>query len=519
MNIRNFIVPLTLALITTWVIQYFVINPYLSPSNAQGEHKSGQTFVAPQSKIAAQPLNKEIDFLDNEPLQDALETSIETDHASYIFSTHGACLKQLTFKRVMNEKPVLLSTMPSVLPAQKETRSFLLAFEQKTPFNYELVQKVQQENSTRLHYKAETDQGTVEKLFTIHHAKFQVDLDLTITPKSEPLRARIFYTAPYMPEIKEDTIAALYTTQKGAVQKELRTKLDLNKGWYLPGIFGSENRYFIHALVADGNQFAQRAYYDLRGQQDLISILESEAITAPTTYTLSFYLGPKEEKAIQSVDVRLEQALDYSGWLAPLSKVLLLLLKYLYSFLHNYGWAIVVLTILINLILLPLNIKSAQSMKKYTEFQKKLVYIQQRYKDDPDTLARERTELMSKHGMTGLGGCLPKLLQLPIFFALSKVLSSSIELYKAPFILWIQDLSARDPYFILPILIGFSMILVSSSADPKQRFAMIAVALIFGTFAVNFSAGLCLYILVGIVLTGLQTLLQTSAFWSRTKWS
>ena len=229
---------------------------------------------------------------------------------------------------------------------------------------------------------------------------------------------------------------------------------------------------------------------------------------------MSFYFGPKEDEAMNGVDPRLTQTLDHSGILAPLSRLLLLILKYLYSFLHNYGWAIIVMTFLINLILLPLNLKSAQSMKKYADFQKKLTYLQQRYKDDPDTLARERTELISKNGMPGVGGCLTKLMQLPIFFALSRVLSSSIELYKAPFILWIHDLSAPDPLYILPMLIMVSMILQPVSNDPKQRFTMIAVALVFGALATKFSAGLCLYIFVGVLLNGLQMLFQQKMKWA-----
>ena len=139
--------------------------------------------------------------------------------------------------------------------------------------------------------------------------------------------------------------------------------------------------------------------------------------------------------------------------LAPLSRLLLVILKYLYSFVHNYGWAIILMTILINLVFLPLNIKSAQSMKKYTEFQKKLTYLERAIKMIRIRWLKSVLKCSVSMVCQDLGGCLVKLLQLPIFFALSRVLSSSIELYKAPFILWIHDLSAKDPLYILPILI------------------------------------------------------------------
>ena len=506
MNIKNYIIPLTLGLITTWAIQYFVINRYFGTQEG-GEIKSGQTFVAPQSAMEAQPLNREIDFIDEAGPEDdgSLQTLIETEHASYLFSSKGACLKQLTFKRMMNGKLVALRTIDSSDTATRENCCFLLALDKKTPYLYTLIDQKKLASATQLTYQAETDEVTVKKIFTIHHSKFQIDVALEVTPKQNPVQIRLFYNAPSMPEVKDDIISAVYNSQKGSIQKEAGKKLDLNKGWFAPTFFGSDNRYFVHAMVADQNKFAQRAYYSLVGNSDLFSILESAWINKPTEWALSFYFGPKEDAAMNVVDSRLEQTLDYSGLLAPLSRLLLMILKYLYSFLHNYGWAIVVMTLLINLVLLPFNIKSAQSMKKYAEFQKKLSYVQQRYKDDPDTLAKERTQLISKHGMPGAGGCLTKLLQLPIFFALSRVLSSSIELYKAPFIFWIHDLSARDPYYVLPILITLSMIFMSTTNDPKQRFTMIAVALIFGAASVNFSAGLCLYIFIGVVLTGIQT--------------
>jgi YidC/Oxa1 family membrane protein insertase len=167
----------------------------------------------------------------------------------------------------------------------------------------------------------------------------------------------------------------------------------------------------------------------------------------------------------------------------------------------------------INLILLPLNLFGSKSFKKYADFQKKLAYLQQRYKNDPDTLARERAELINKNGMPGAAGCLPKLLQLPIFFALSRVLSSAIQLYKAPF-LWISDLSATDPYYILPVLIGSSMLFLAPTNDPKQRFTMIAMALFFGAFSANLSAGLSLYIFVGVLLGVIQNFFQQKMGWA-----
>lgn len=503
-----------LALLTTWAIQYFVINRYFDPQGASGEIKSGQSFTAPLTEVESKPLNKEVQFASDSGHGTPTITTLDTKHAIYKFSTEGASLTQVTFKRVQDGVAVLINTLESENELDKEKRSFLVALDQKTPYIFQLQDEKTLADQTVLTYSATTDQATLEKIFTIHHEQCKIDLTLHITPHAGTLHPRILFAAPYVPEVKDDLVSVIYSAENGSIKKEARAKLDMNKGWFAPTLFGTEDRYFVHALVADQNSFVQRAYCNLTGQSGLISILEGPAIKEKTEWKLSFYFGPKEECSMNSVDPRLQQTLDYSGLLAPISRFLLEILKFLYCYLHNYGWAIVLLTLLINLILLPFNLRSNKSMKQYSEFQKKLAYLQTRYKDDPERLTQERADLISKGGMPGLGGCLPKLLQLPIFFALSRVLSSSIELYKAPFIGWIHDLSAKDPYYILPILIAICMLFQAPTNDPKQRFTMIAVALVFGAFASNFSAGLCLYIFVGVLLNGVQNLIQQKFNWA-----
>ncbi len=497
MNIKQLLLPLTLGLLTTLIIQYFFMHKYTASDK---EIQSGQTFVAPQSKSEIEPLNREI-VLEHQTDLPEIKTKVEAANASYIFSNYGACLDQLTIK---NNQGLLQTFDASQLT--RENGCFLVALDTNTPYYYNLVDKKVGDNVTHLIYVAENATASITKEFTIHQDTHQIDLKISVDPKKDQTKVRLLYPSPQLQNGQTDTVSALYNSPKGSITKEPLDKIDVNKGWLKPTFFGSEDRYFIHTLVADPDHFAKRAFYTVTNHR-LISMLESNPITQKTAWQTSFYYGPKEENALKAVNPDLTQALDYSGWLAPLSRLLLMILKYLYSFLHNYGWAIIAMTLLINIILLPLNLRGARSMKKDMEIQKKLSYVQQRYKDDPDALARERAEIINKHGMPGLGGCLPKLLQLPIFFALSRVLSSSIELHQASF-LWMKDLSVPDPYYILSVLIMFSMILVASATDIKQKFMMIAMALVFGAFTAKLSAGLCLYILVGTWLTGIQTALQ-----------
>jgi YidC/Oxa1 family membrane protein insertase len=354
-----------------------------------------------------------------------------------------------------------------------------------------------------LSYTAKSDYGIIYKTFTVHKKIHQIDLNLSIEPKVENLVARIFFSAPHMEGVARDVTSAIGIDEAGVFTKQSQSSLPLNQGWLKPSLFGCDTRYMIHAMVDDTDAFAQRAYYK-HADNKLFTVLESESVAKTSEWNLSFYFGPKETDAVSPVDDRLEQTFEYSGYLAPISKILLKMLNFLYRYVRNYGLAIILLTVLIKLMLLPFTIKSEVGMKDRVDMQKKLQYLQKKYKNDPEMLARERAELIRKHGMPGLGGCLPLLLQIPVFFALSRVLSNSIELYHAP-MLWIPDLSASDPYYILPICVTLAMLAQAATTDSQQRMSVIAMAFVFGAFTASFSAGLALYICVSTILGVLQT--------------
>jgi len=512
MKFKDLLFPISLALLTTIAIQYFFFRK--NPEPAAESAKSGQSFVAPKSKQETIPLNKEIDFIDEKRLQKTTLTEFETDLAKFVFSNDGASIDRLEFKGDINGKPKARGTVFPVSSTERENSCFLVAFDEKTPYYYKFMGKKDKEDSIEVSYRYDSPASDiiVNKKFTIYKKTYKIDLNVEVGLKKlknkedgqEGLTARIFFPSPLMPELTDDIISLVVVNEKGKVQKILKSKLKENMGWYDPKFFGTDSKYFAHVMIDDPDEFAKRAYYRVSDKNKIFSILESSKFDKKNSWTLSFYFGPKEEKALAAVDPRLEKILEYSGWLAPISKLLLALLKFLYKYLKNYGLAILAITFLIRLILLPFSIKAEGGMKKRLEFQKKLDYLQKKHKHDKAALARERAELIKKHGMPGLGGCLPLLLQLPLFFALTAVLRSSIELYKAPF-LWISDLSAKDPYYVFPILIMLSMLIQAFTVDKKQRFTMFAMALIFGAVATSFTSGLALYIFASVGLGLLQT--------------
>jgi YidC/Oxa1 family membrane protein insertase len=513
MKFKDLLLPFALALVSTWAIQRFIITPFF------GSATESKNFMAPTpNQEAVKPLNLEVDFLDDSRAKKATLTEIDTPLAHYVFTSDGAALERVDFKRKIDGVD---STVTTVFPAdqtERESLCFLVALGEKTPFYYELIDRKDAADSTQLTYQASFGDGTIQKTFTIFNNTYKVLLDVTISPKSglqKGIEPRIFIPVPVMTELANENVSAsIATDQKGKVQKTTKDSLDPRKGWFAPTLFGLENRYFVHAMVDDPQQFVKRAYYKLAGKSGMFAVLEGHEITKETTWSLAFYFGPKEEPAMIAVDPRLEAVLDYAGWFAPVSRVMLYILNFLYGYLKNYGLAIIALTILLKLLLLPLTLRSEKGMKQQLELKKKLQYVQQRYKNDPETLAREKAELIRKHGMPDMAGCLPLLIQMPVFIGLARILSNSIELYHAPFFGWIHDLSAPDPYYVLPALTGVTMIVASMGEDLKQRLTVFVVATIFVFVTAKFSAGLTLYIFMynflNLIQKSIQKMLKTA---------
>lgn len=497
MNFKDMIVPFILAVATTWAVQYFFFGKKETPAQYQ--------FSAPQSAVECVPLQKEVGFVfPSKPVAPTI-TAVETKWANLEFTTHGAALNRLEFKRNGDSDSRSISTIFPPEQDKKANRAFLVALSDDTPFVYKLRDKQETDTAIVLSYGAASEAAAIYKTFTVYKDIHQVDLKISVEPQQQKKQnIRLFYPAPIMPALKDqEQVAADIMYGADTFKKIYRDSIPLDTYWVQPILFGVENKYFTHTLVADTHGFAQRAYYKLADKDNLFAILEGPPIDTQKSWTMSFYLGPKESSAMHQVDERLDQILDYSGIWAPISRVLLTVLNKINDYVHNYGIAIIVLTFLIKILLLPFSLRSERGLKGRTQMQKQLQYIQQKYKDDPQGKTQAQAEFMRKHGL-GLAGCLPMFLQIPIFFGLSRVLSSAIELYKSPF-LWMNDLSARDPYYILPFIVMIGMLASAFTVtDTKQRMPIIAMSFAFGAISSSMSAGLVLYIALSTVLNVAQ---------------
>lgn len=231
-------------------------------------------------------------------------------------------------------------------------------------------------------------------------------------------------------------------------------------------------------------------------------------ITGNNGIELGGYIGPKNYDILVSINPKLSQIIEY-GYLTFMAKPMFTVLSWIDAKVGNWGWAIVIMTILVRLILFPLTLKGMISMNRLKDLAPKMQELKEKYKGDHQKLNMHVLELYKKHNANPLSGCLPLILQIPIFFALYKVLLGSVELKGAAWILWIHDLSEMDQYFILPILMGLTMFIQQkitpmNVTDPMQEKILKYLPVVFTVFFVTFPAGLTLYWFVSNVLSVMQ---------------
>ena len=228
-------------------------------------------------------------------------------------------------------------------------------------------------------------------------------------------------------------------------------------------------------------------------------------IQAGTSTNFSGFMGPKNHKDLEALNPQLIDVIDY-GWFTFIAKPMFVLLQFLQGYIGNWGWTIVVLTILIKLVLYPLSYKGMMSMQKLKDLAPKMKDIQNKYKGDKQKQSMAMMELYKKHGANPMGGCLPLILQIPVFFAIYRVLLNAIELKGAPWMFWVHDLAEMDPYFVLPVLMGVTMFLQqkitpNTMQDEMQKKIFQFLPVIFTFFFLWFPAGLTLYWFINNLFT------------------
>lgn len=526
---KKFFLALSLSLLTVLGLQYFfsgkVEQKPVSVEKIQ-QPVAGQPIKVAATQELFRPLNMDVKFEDKKDESAELLTDVQTPSYKAVFSNYGAVLTSFEFNNHKGKDGLPLKTISSDISKccdkdvpvdNRGNRCFLLAFEENTPFQYQFLHKqdktVDQNEVVEVAYQTETEFWIIQKIYTLYKNSYKIDLNVKFEPRKteglNPLRARILVSSPCVSEIENDTTNVfVFNESKDSVEKiDLTATQDLAWHWVTPKVmFGAEDKYFVHSMVNDSAKFVQRAYVKKIGTKEVSTIFEGPELTEAKSFNLSFYIGPKVLESMSVVDSRLVDLLAF-GWLSWLCKLLLQLLYWVFGLVGNYGWAIVIMTILLRLPFVPLSIFSRKKMEEYQRFQPTIQRIRQKYKHDIRMQNQELMKFHADHNLstaTPLLGCLPLLIQMPILFALYRVLGNYLDLYQAPFFGWIVDLSAKDPYYVIPVLMGVTMLwqqAMTPSSDEKQKIMMYFVSIVMTVLFANFPVGLVLYWTMNNILT------------------
>jgi len=273
------------------------------------------------------------------------------------------------------------------------------------------------------------------------------------------------------------------------------------------GWVGSIQHHFLSAIVP-AKDAEYRYKVSVTGDTSVASLIRSPSIYVRAgsefTFETAVFVGPKLQSQLEQLDETLKLTVDY-GWLTIISQPLFWLLNKVHSFVGNWGLAIILVTILIKMTFYKLTEASGRSMARMREIQPRMKALQDRYKDDRQALSQAMMELYKREKVNPAAGCLPILIQMPFFLAFYWVLLESVEMRQAPFALWITDLSSRDPFFILPIIMGAAMLfqqrLNPAPADPVQAKVMQVMPIMFTGFFAFFPSGLVLYWVTNTLLS------------------
>ncbi len=375
-----------------------------------------------------------------------------------------------------------------------------------------------------------------EKVFTFTRDSYRVGIDFRVANNSELTWIGFPYAQLKQTEIEAPGSmgflgrlpsyngAAIYTEEEKYEKidyKEIREE-PLNvatpTGWV-----AMLQHYFVAAWLPEGSenyQLYSGVNRNTAKPEYRIGYKSTQPVSVPAgqsgVVNTAIYIGPKNQERLDAQGVEgLKLTVDY-GWLTPVANPLFWLLQNIYGFTNNWGWAIILLTCLVKLVFYPLSAASYKSMAKMKKLQPRMATLKERFGDDKQKFQQEMMKLYKTEKVNPAGGCLPIMVQIPVFIALYWTLLESVELRQASFMFWLNDLSLPDPYFVLPIIMGVSMLaqhfLNPAPVDPIQKKIMMALPFVFTIFFLWFPAGLVLYWVVNNLLSISQQYYITRKF-------
>ncbi len=511
---KRALIAVALSFLILFAYQYFFVKPEPQPQQVQKPSGTEQKPLEPASEVQPKPL---LEIQTKNIPSEEKEITVETDLYSAVFSSKGATIKYFELKKYKDNKGknvVLLKStgeIPALGIGSKEE------FELSNASFNSMGKDIKLDNNKKsdsLTFEYASSGFSVRRTFTFYNDSYKIDIKDELSGPSEywitvgtdfGIHDKTDTSTHYGPVLLKDDTDRLEFSPK-----------DLNEPKTFKGQIkwiAQEDKYFFASIVPLNSMDEARVW---KAKESPVIALKGKA----GINSFMLYAGPKEYDTLKALNRGLEHIIDF-GFFSILAVPLFWVLKMLYKITGNYGWAIVLLTIIVRIPFIPLINKSQKSMKKLQEIQPRMAEIREKYKKDPQRMQREMMEIYKTHKVNPLGGCLPILLQIPVFFALYKILLISIELRGAPYIFWIKDLSAPDTLFghlpawlpliggfavgPLPILMGATMLIqqkmTPTSMDPMQNRLMLFMPVIFTFLFLNFASGLVLYWLVNNIFS------------------
>ena len=530
---KKSILAIALSFAVLYIYQAFFVKPPPPPKKPAATQEQAATVadkgtnnvVASRAatKINAAPAG--IVSLQQRQGIDDKDIPLETDEYSAVFSTRGAALKSFQLKKYRtsidkNAKLIELVKNRADLPAPLTVSFGGSDFNIPDNALYEArgaADAAQNPNEGgQLIFTLEyPGLLKVEKIYRFHRGKYNFDLEVRTTNLTSNAVNQV--TSLNWHELIDQNAKPDEYGHDGPVsmvakniEREDLKKMASSKTMGPDVSWGGfETKYFIAAMIPQTPSLTTLSL--TKDAQNNVSVtLKSPKTLIPPGQTgsnsYSLYLGPKDHSLLSASNAGLENAIDFGDWLKWLAMPLLISLKFIHNnFIHNYGIAIILLTLIIKIIFWPLGNKSYRSMKEMQKLQPKIAEMREKYKDDKARISQEMMALYKSHKVNPLGGCLPMVIQIPVFFGLYKTLLFAIELRHSPLIWWIQDLSAKDPYYITPIIMGATMFvqqkMTPPAGDPMQAKIMLFMPIIFTVMFLNFPSGLVIYWLFNNVIS------------------
>ncbi len=480
----------------------------------QGQAQSQKTV---ESKETAKPqkevATKKVDTIENIPSKDVV---VETPLLKVTFTDLGGGIKSVKLKKYKDsvkdskDKEIIEDVKPYIyLPkifkvVNNET------IDDRTHFKPDRQNLTLQDKPETITFSGTLSNGNkVRKVYTLYPDKYTIDMKIDVYARDNE-KTLMDFAVIHGKNSSSYTFKGpfTYNGKKFEQIEKIEKNIEVDKNFKYAGL---DDGFFTFIWIPnDDSRFP-------------LTVLKTENNTPVLRLTLDkgefsgkLYFGPKKSDTLKGLDVNAEKIVDF-GWFDIIAKPLIAGLNLSNKVTHNYGIDIILLTILIKIIFYPLSVKSYKSMKEMQKMQPQILKLKEKHKDDKQKLNQDMMELYKKKGINPMGGCLPMIIQIPVFFALYKALSGAIELRHAPFIWWMNDLSAPEDLFsfsvagftipirILPLVMGITQVIqqkmTPTSADPIQEKMMLFMPIFFTFLFWSFPAGLVLYWLVNNVIS------------------